>query len=279
MSFVEECIVPTFHRMPSLFIPHGGGPCFFMETPPGWPAGLWDRMEAYLRGIPASLERQPRAILIISAHWLTPRPTVHVAEKPTLFYDYYGFPEHTYHLTYPVTGAIDFAPRVQALLADAGFSPATESQRGLDHGVFIPLKVSYPEANIPVVQLSLQQDLNAAEHLAIGRALAPLRDEGVLIVGSGMSYHNLSHFGPGPGDEDAKQFDDWLTETLTAVEPAERERRLAEWESAPGARASHPTPEHLLPLMVAVGSAGDAPGTRDYSECMLGKAISGFRFG
>lgn len=250
-----------------------------MDMPPGWPADLWDGMKAYLRGLPATLEEQPRAILIISGHWLTRRPTLNVAEQPTLLYDYYGFPEHTYHLTYPVAGAASLAPRVQALLAEAGLATDMEARRGLDHGVFIPLKVSYPEADIPVLQLSLQQDLDPAQHLAIGRALAPLRDEGVLIIGSGMSYHNLSHFGPGPGDNDAEQFDTWLNETLTQVPAARREQRLIDWEAAPGGRASHPTSEHLIPLMVAVGAAHDAPGTREYNERLLGKLISGFRFG
>jgi len=250
-----------------------------MDTPPGWPADTWDKMEAYLRGLPETLGQQPRAILIISGHWLTKRPTLNVAPKPTLLYDYYGFPEHTYRLTYPVAGATDLIPRVEELLSNAGFATDRDSQRGLDHGVFIPLKVSYPDADVPVLQLSLQQDLDPAEHLAIGRALAPLRDEGVLIIGSGMSYHNLSQFGPGPGDRAAEQFDNWLNETLTEANASERSKRLVEWEAAPGALESHPTSEHLLPLMVAVGAAEKAPGTRDYNERVLGKAISGFRFG
>lgn len=265
--------------LPTLFIPHGGGPCFFMEPPRGWPSDLWDGMEDYLRRIPSTLEQQPRAILVVSGHWMTKRPTLNVAAQPTLLYDYYGFPEHTYRLTYPAPGAPQLAVRVQELLASAGIETDTESQRGLDHGVFIPLMVSYPEANIPVLQLSLQEDLDPAAHLAIGRALAPLRSEGVLIIGSGMSYHNLSHFGPGPGDQDAEQFDNWLTKTLTEASAAEREAQLSNWENAPGALGSHPTSEHLIPLMVAVGAAADAPGTRDYNERLLGKAISGFRFG
>lgn len=265
--------------LPTFFIPHGGGPCFFMDPFPGWPADTWDKMEAYLRNLPELVPHEPKAILVISAHWMTRRPTVNVAAKPTLLYDYYGFPEHTYRLQYPVPGAPDLARRVQDLLSAAGIGSDTEAVRGLDHGVFIPLMVSFPEARIPVLQLSLQENLDAAEHLAIGKALAPLRHEGVLIIGSGMSYHNMSHFGPGPGDRIAEQFDIWLTETLTQVDAAEREQRLANWMSAPGGPGSHPTPEHLLPLMVAVGAAGDAPGVRDYNERILGKAVSGFRFG
>ena len=265
--------------LPTLFIPHGGGPCFFMDPPRGWPVDTWHGMEAYLRGLPATLGQQPKAILVISAHWLTKRPTLNAAPQPTLFYDYYGFPEHTYSLKYPAPGAPDLAGRVQDLLEEAGIATETQTERGLDHGVFIPLMVSFPEARIPVLQLSLQENQNAAEHLAIGRALAPLRGEGVLIIGSGMSYHNLSYFGPGPGDRIAEEFDTWLTETLTEVDADERAIRLANWEDAPSARGAHPTPEHLIPLMVAVGAAGNAPGTRDYNERVLGKAISGYRFG
>ena len=265
--------------LPTLFIPHGGGPCFFTEPPRGWPSDTWHRMEAYLRRIPSTLEQQPSAILVVSGHWMAKRPTLNVAAQPTLLYDYYGFPQHTYRLIYPVAGAPELASRVRELLASAGIETDTQSRRGLDHGVFIPLLVSYPQANIPVLQLSLQADLDPAAHLSIGRALAPLRSEGILIIGSGMSYHNLAHFGPGPGDSDAEQFDNWLSETLTQVHAAERETRLTNWESAPGARGSHPTSEHLLPLMVAVGAACGASGTRDYNERILGKAISGFRFG
>jgi aromatic ring-opening dioxygenase catalytic subunit (LigB family) len=265
--------------MPTLFIPHGGGPCFSMEPQAGLPRDLWDRMASYLRGVAATVGEKPRAILIVSGHWETERPTLNVAPQPDLLFDYYGFPEHTYRLTYPAPGAPELAPRVQALLAEAGFSSDTDAGRGLDHGVFVPLMLVYPDASVPVLQLSLQRDLDPETHLAIGRALAPLRDEGVLIVGSGMSYHNLRDLFSGRGDEASEQFDAWLTETVTERDPAVRDRRLTAWEAAPGARASHPQAEHLLPLMVAAGAAGRDQGRRTYADHLLGKAISGFQFG
>jgi aromatic ring-opening dioxygenase catalytic subunit (LigB family) len=265
-------------RLPALFIPHGGGPCFFMPPPYG---PLWDRMATYLRGLAASLSARPRAVLVISGHWETERPTVNAGRHPPLLFDYYGFPEHTYRLTYPAPGTPDLAARAQALLASAGIPSAAEAERGFDHGVFVPFLLIYPDADLPVVQLSLRRDLDPAAHLAIGRALAPLREEGVLIVGSGMSYHNLRHF---RADEPrsnaaAARFDAWLTETVETQDPAARAARLIAWEAAPDARECHPEAEHLLPLMVAAGAAGSDQGRRNYSDRIMGKAISGFRFG
>jgi len=268
-------------KWPTLFIPHGGGPCFFMGPMPGLPPDLWDRMAAYLRGIDQSLRERPAAILVVSGHWEAPQPTVNVAEKPALLFDYSGFPEHTYQLTYPVAGSPALAARVRALLDPAGFQSAEERSRGLDHGVFVPLKVMYPAADVPLVQLSLDASRDQARHLAIGRALAPLRDEGVLIVGSGMSYHNLREFFADRPESNhaAEDFDAWLNDILINRDANAREAGLAVWRSAPGARASHPTPEHLLPLHVAAGAAlGDAA-QRTYSDRLLGKPISGFQFG
>lgn len=268
-------------KWPTLFIPHGGGPCFFMDPMPGLPPDLWDRMAAYLRGLDGSLGERPAAILVVSGHWEAPQPTVNVAEKPALLFDYSGFPEHTYRLTYPVAGSPVLANRVRALLDAAGFHSSEDRTRGLDHGVFVPLKVIYPAADVPLVQLSLDISRDPARHLAIGRALAPLRDEGVLIVGSGMSYHNLREFFADRRESihAAEDFDAWLNDILINKEAKEREAGLAVWRSAPGARASHPTPEHLLPLHVAVGAALEDRGTRTYSDRLLGKPISAFQFG
>ena len=175
-------------RQPTLFIPHGAGPCFFMD----WnPPGAWDRTAAFLRGIPASLPARPRAIVLVSGHWLAAQPTVTSGARPGLIHDYGGFPPHTYQLRYDAPGAPPVAERVAQLLAGAGLPAAQDAARGWDHGVFSPLKVAFPDADVPVVQLSLLRSLDAGEHVAMGRALAPLRDEGVLIVGSGMSYHNM----------------------------------------------------------------------------------------
>ncbi len=268
-------------RQPTLYIPHGGGPCFFMDTPPGFPPDMWQKMAAYLSGIAADLSRRPAAILAISGHWEMPAATVNAAPHPALLFDYHGFPESTYRLTYPAPGSPELAARVRTLLAAAGIANAEDTQRGLDHGVFVPFKLIYPDADIPVVQLSLLQGLDPAAHLALGRALAPLRDEGVLIVGSGMSYHNLRDiFRDEPhSNGQAAQFDDWLVETVTDGDSELRARRLQDWAGAPGARACHPRAEHLLPLMVAAGAAGADRGRHVYGERLLGKALSGFQFG
>ena len=268
-------------RWPTLFIPHGGGPCFFMDPFPGTPPDLWNKMAAYLGGIDRSLGSRPKAMLVISGHWEAPEPTVNSAEHPSLLYDYSGFPEHTYRLTYPVAGNPALAARVSELLGKNGLPSADERERGLDHGVFIPLKVMYPAADVPLVQLSLDRNRDAAAHLAIGRALAPLRDDGVLIVGSGMSYHNLREMFADRPDSNrvAEDFDRWLFEAVTEPDVNVRSARLAEWRSAPGARASHPTPEHLLPLLVAAGAAGNDGGKRTYSDRLMGKPVSAFQFG
>ena len=268
-------------RWPTLFIPHGGGPCFFMDPLPGLPPDMWDKMAEYLRGIDASLGRRPKAIVVISGHWETARPTVNTAERPSLLFDYHGFPEHTYKLTYPATGSPALAARVRELLAGAGMSSDEDAARGLDHGVFIPFKVMYPAADVPIVQLSLNSNRDAATHLAIGRALAPLRDENVLIVGSGMSYHNLREFfADNPtSNRAAEEFDRWLHDAVTEPDADARASKLTAWSQAPGARASHPTPEHLLPLMVAAGAAGHDLGRRTYNDRLMGKAVSGFQFG
>jgi aromatic ring-opening dioxygenase catalytic subunit (LigB family) len=267
-------------RLPTLFIPHGGGPCFFMDPPPGDPQA-WDAMAAYLRGIAASIGTRPRAILVISAHWETARPTVGTNARPAMLFDYYGFPEHTYQLKYPAPGSPALASRVRELLAQADIAADEDPARGYDHGVFVPFLLAFPDADIPVVQLSLRADLDPAAHLAIGRALAPLRDEGVLIVGSGMSYHNLREFwSTRPEDvEAAARFDNWLAAAVENPESAARDKQLAAWAAAPGARAAHPRAEHLLPLMVAAGAAANDPGRRTYRDRVFGKAVSGFQFG
>lgn len=270
----------TATRLPTLYIPHGGGPCFFMDPFPGQPADLWDNLAAYLRGIPAAIGQRPEAVLVISGHWEHDVPAVLSVPNHTLLYDYYGFPEHTYRLTWPAHGSAQVAARVHELLASAGMPADAETERGLDHGVFVPFKLIYPDADMPIVQLSLVHTLDPALHLAMGHALAPLRDEGVLIVGSGNSYHNLREFfSPSPAaGELSAQFDKWLGQAVAAPQ-AERERLLQAWHAAPGARAAHPRSEHLLPLMVAAGAAGTDPGRTTYHEKMFGKMFSGYRFG
>lgn len=258
--------------LPSLYFPHGGGPCFFMDDP----ERHWFHMGRFLRELPVSLPERPRAILIVSGHWETRGFAVTASERPPLIYDYYGFPPHTYQLRYDAPGDPALAARVQQLLSAAGFEAGLDPARGLDHGVFIPLKVAFPEADIPVVELSLDAGLDPALHLAMGRALAPLRAEGVLVMGAGMSFHNLRALGDPRLAAPSAQFDAWLTAAAEADAP-ERTARLARWHEAPHARLAHPRHEHLLPMMVAAG-ASDRPGRRIYNELVLGTWISGFAF-
>jgi aromatic ring-opening dioxygenase catalytic subunit (LigB family) len=261
---------------PSLFLCHGGGPWPFMPEA----AETWAGLRDYLCGLDAALGARPKAVVVISGHWEEERPTVNTSARPSLLFDYYNFPPYTYKLTYPAPGSPEVAARVKTLLDSSGFMCGEECSRGLDHGVFIPFMLIYPDARVPIVQLSLLAGLHPAVHIAIGRALAPLREEEVLIAGSGLSYHNLrALFLDDPfANAEAERFDNWLVDAATAA-PAERNARLADWANAPGARASHPRPEHLLPLMVAAGAAGEDHGRRVYSERVLGKAMSGFQFG
>jgi aromatic ring-opening dioxygenase catalytic subunit (LigB family) len=238
---------------------------------------MWDGLAAYLRGIDGSLGVRPNAVLVVSGHWENPLPTFNTSIKPGLLFDYYGFPEHTYKLKYPAAGAPELAERVRKLLGDAGIESDVETRRGLDHGVFVPFLLIYPNADVPILQLSLQASLDAALHLALGNALAPLRDQGVLIVGSGMSYHNLADLFSGRGGAAAAAFDAWLGEAVR--DPATRPQMLAKWRDAPGGAASHPREEHLIPLMVAAGAAQGDRGIRSFGESIGGKQISGFQFG
>jgi aromatic ring-opening dioxygenase catalytic subunit (LigB family) len=262
-------------RLPAYFIPHGAGPCFFMDWTWG-PADEWDSTAAFLRELIPSLPERPKAILVVSGHWEESVFTVGAAARPPLIFDYSGFPAHTYQLTYDAPGAPELAERVRALLAQAGLPARTDPARGWDHGVFIPLKVAAPEADIPVVQLSLQRGLSPEAHLAAGRALQPLRDEGVLILGSGMSFHNMSGFKPAFTGF-SQTFDDWLAQTV--ADPAGREAKLAGWAQAPRAREAHPREEHLAPLFVAAGAAEGEPGRAAFRDQVMNVAISAFAFG
>jgi len=236
-------------------------------------------MQAYLESLPARLPGRPDALLVISAHWEMPRPSVLAAAAPKLLYDYYGFPPYTYRLTYPAPGAPGLASRVEELLTAAGIETASETERGFDHGIFVPLKVAFPPADIPILQLSLQSGLDPRLHIAVGRALAPLRAENILVIGSGLSFHNLGALGAPAARVPAQEFDRWLTETVCERPAAERESRLIDWASAPYARICHPREEHLLPLMVAVGAAAGDSGRHAFSGAVAGKAVSAFHFG
>jgi 4,5-DOPA dioxygenase extradiol len=264
-------------KQPTLFIPHGGGPCFFMnKDAPCDP--VWRPMEDYLKTIIADLPERPTAILIVSGHWEEAQFTVHTGSKPQLLFDYGGFPEHTYHLHFDAPGSPDVARVAASLLDQAGFPTAGNATRGWDHGVFIPLMVAMPDADIPVVQLSLRADLDPAAHIAAGLALAPLRDQGVLIIGSGMSFHNMGVRGTAataPSDV----WDAALTAAVTDPNPASRATRVAAWHELPNGPFAHPREEHLLPLMVALGAGLNNRAVRTHHSHVLGWAVSGYRFG
>jgi len=236
---------------------------------------MYQPMEDFLRGIPAGLPGRPAAILIITAHWETAVPSFTGAARPELIYDYYGFPEHTYALQYPAPGQPALAARAADLLQMAGCMAQVEPDYGWDHGVFIPLKVMFPDADIPVVAMSLQASLDPALHCAMGEVLRPLRDEGVLIMGSGMSFHNLRNFQKGAPD--SLVFDAWLDRAL-AGSSAQRAQALQGWSLAPGGRASHPREEHLLPLMVASGAGSDAPARKMWQGEVGATRVSAWAF-
>lgn len=264
-------------KMPTWFIPHGGGPCFFMD----WnPPDEWDRMADFLKNAAATLPRLPKAIVMVSAHWLKPHVAVTSGAQPELIYDYHGFPAHTYELTYPAPGAPALAEHIVNILTSQGIASEPDVHRGFDHGMFIPLKLIFPQANIPVVQLSLHNSLDPAQHLEVGRALETLRDQDVLIIGSGMSFHNMRAYGNPQFGPVSDAFDDWLTQAVESS-AQERDRLLANWEQAPGARQCHPprAEEHLLPLMVVAGAAGVDAGRKVFSDRVMETTISAFCFG
>jgi aromatic ring-opening dioxygenase catalytic subunit (LigB family) len=258
---------------PVLFLPHGGGPLPLLGDPRH--AALID----FLRTIGAELGR-PSAILVISAHWEAGVPTLTTGAHPALIYDYAGFPEEAYRITYPAPGAPALAADIRQLLRDGGIAAGTDATRGFDHGLYVPLKLMYPAADIPCVQLSLVRGLDPALHVGIGRALARLRHRNVLVIGSGFSFHNLRAFlagRPGTPDPGNDAFQDWLVRTCTApdLESGARLRRLVDWENAPHARDCHPRAEHLLPLHVCQGLAG-GPARVVFDAAVLGKRALGF---
>jgi len=264
-------------RLPVYFISHGGGPWSFMDDAS---RAAYAKLEAALANMPREIGVTPSAVLMVSAHWEESEFTLTSNPRPSMIYDYGGFPDFTYHLRYDAPGDPALAARAKSLIESAGMPARLDAQRGFDHGAFTPLHVIYPKADVPVVQLSLKAGLDPATHLAMGRAIAPLREEGVLIVGSGLSYHNLRQFFSPLAYGPSREFDAWLNGVLLGGSPAERSKLLSEWDAAPSARAAHPREEHLLPLMVAVGAAGDDVTELTYHEkdFLGGITVSSYRF-
>jgi 4,5-DOPA dioxygenase extradiol len=250
-----------------VYFSHGGGPLPILGDP-GHKA-----MVDFMMQLPSQLTK-PDAILVISAHWEENAATLMGAQNPKMFYDYYGFPSKAYEITYPAPGSPELANRIAGYLTQNNILSRIDPQRGFDHGLFIPLKLMYPEADIPCLQLSLIRGLNPAAHIALGKALRDLKDENILVIGSGFSFHNMGAFrweGTGAPDPANDLFQDWLIETCTApMSQPEREQRLIEWAKAPSARYCHPREEHLLPLHVCLGMA-DQSAKLIFDDQILGK--------
>jgi aromatic ring-opening dioxygenase catalytic subunit (LigB family) len=269
--------VKNLDILPTYFVSHGGGPWPYMKEELGH---QYDLLEASLQDIPRQLGMTPQAVLMISAHWEEKELTVATSPNPPMIYDYSGFPAHTYQVKYNAPGSPELALRVRSLLQDGGFTVAFDPHRGFDHGTFTVMFAIYPEARVPILQLSLKRGYDPKQHLEIGKALAPLRQEEVLILGSGLSYHNLRNFGAG-GAQPSQQFDAWLQQTLVQSDATQRLDKLIDWVAAPAARLAHPREDHLLPLMVAVGAAKNEAATCFYHEKSFvgGITVSSFRFG
>ena len=270
----EEMKQDSPDRAQIVYFSHGGGPLPLLGDP------SHRAMVAFMRQLPSQL-RKPGAILVISAHWEESAATLLGAQHPPMFYDYYGFPDQAYEITYPAPGSPELADTIARLLHQARLPARIDPQRGFDHGLFIPLKLMYPQADIPSLQLSLVRGLDPAAHIALGQALRELKHENILVIGSGFSFHNMRAFSwqagsaPDPAND---AFQDWLIETCTSPIPqAERERRLVEWEQAPSARYCHPREEHLLPLHVCLGMAGK-PARVVFDDHILGKRGVAFQW-
>lgn len=268
----------TQPRLPTYFLSHGGGPWPWLkaERP-----GVYDQLEASLHDVRRELGEAPRAVLVVSGHWEADRFLLSSAARPPMEFDYHGFPEHTYRISYGAPGAPELAGQVRAMLAAGGLATGLDPRRGYDHGVFSLMHTMYPEAELPLLQLSLRADFDPAAHVRAGELIAPLREQGVVIIGSGFSFHDTRAMRSGAGGPSSATFDRWLDDTLVGSDPQERRRRLLHWSSAPAARAAHPREDHLIPLMVAVGAAGGDAGTRIYHQPDFMGAItaSSYRFG
>jgi 4,5-DOPA dioxygenase extradiol len=255
-----------------VYFSHGGGPLPILGD------ASHQAMIDFMVQLPAQLTR-PETILVVSAHWEEDAATLLGAQNPAMFYDYYGFPAEAYDINYPAPGSPAQADRIAGLLNKNNIPVRVDAQRGFDHGLFIPLGLMYPDADIPCLQLSLLRGLNPGEHIALGRALGALRNEKILVIGSGFSFHNMRAFnwrGGGDTDPGNEVFQNWLIESCTGSMPqSERERRLIEWEKAPSARYCHPREEHLMPLHVCLGMA-DKPARLIFDDRILGKRSVAF---
>lgn len=266
-------------KQPAFYIPHGGGPCFFMDWSQIGPKDTWEKMATWLKGIRSTLPESPRALILVSAHWEESEFTLLDHENPSLLFDYSGFPKHTYELTYPARVDRKLVFLIAEKMKSLGIESRRDHSRGFDHGVFIPLKLIFPDAEIPIIQISLKKDLSPEVHLRLGRALETFREQGVLVMGSGMSYHNLRELFSGREIDVSQAFDDWLTSAIEEKDVSIREKKLLDWERAPFARQAHPREEHFIPLFTVLGAAGRDEGRRVFTDRVMGAVTSAYRFG
>jgi aromatic ring-opening dioxygenase catalytic subunit (LigB family) len=245
--------LPTQSLGTIIYISHGGGPLPLLGD------ASHQELVEFFRQIPQYLKK-PSVIIVFSAHWEENKPTIISASAPSLFYDYYGFPQKSYEIKYPVAGEPLLAKRAFELLEKHDFYPELNEQRGLDHGVFVPLKLTYPKADIPCIQISLIRGLDPSEHIRMGKALKELMRENILIIGSGFSFHNFKAFFTASTPEVQSMnasFEKWLTKALTdsSLTEDKRAEQLINWKQAPAAEFCHPREEHLIPLHVCYGIA------------------------
>ena len=262
-------------RFPTFFVSHGGSPW-------PWVDGLREQFaltEREFKKLPTLLPAKPKAVLVITGHWEADGFTVSTSAQPPMEYDYYGFPSHTYSIQYKAPGSPALAARVRELLSQAGISSQEDAHRGFDHGTFVPLALMFPDADVPVVMLSMKSSYDPADHIRLGESLAPLRDEGVLILGSGLTYHNMRGFRHEASTPVAQKFESYLNDAITAPDAQTRNDRLVHWEQAPFARQAHPQEDHLIPLMVVAGAAGQDIGHRVFTDHVMSVAMATYQFG
>ena len=257
-----------------IYIPHGGGPLPLLGH-----AGH-DAMNAFLKELAIMLP-EPEAVVVISAHWESAPVMVTSHPEPELIYDYYGFPKQAYEIRYPAAGHPDLALKAVALLKEAGIKAGADDKRGFDHGVYIPLTLMLPNANVPCIQISLSKGLDAQSHLLMGQALRPLLKENIWLIGSGFSFHNMRGFdlqagpsSPSVPDPKNSSFQHWLKKKCADEKnsPEQQRQDLLNWEHAPAARHCHPREEHLLPLMVCAGAAGYRPAHKVFDVKIMGRS-------
>jgi 4,5-DOPA dioxygenase extradiol len=259
-----------------IYFSHGGGPLPILGD------GSHKAMIKFMAELPFQIAK-PDAIVVISAHWEENVVTVLGSSNPVMLYDYYGFPDEAYRITYPAPGNPELASRIIGMLKHVEIDGRVDNERGFDHGLFIPLKLMYPDADIPAIQLSLVRGLDPVIHIEMGKALRELMNENILVIGSGFSFHNMQAFsweGNSTIDQSNDSFQDWLIETCTgSLSRTEREQRLILWEEAPAARYCHPREDHLVPLHVCVGTADETNrATKIFDDYILGKRAVAFQW-